>query len=96
MVGRAIDKAVDNVKRRLRLQHVLSLAQIIMPHRSTTYVWPFVTDAVAWSVCRSVRLSVTIVSPAKTAKPIEMPFGVWTREVSRKHMLDGGARGEYD
>jgi len=26
----------------------------------------------------SVGLSVTIVSPAKTAEPIEMPFGVWS------------------
>jgi len=37
-------------------------------------MWPIVTDGVAWSV----GLSVTIVSPAKTAKPIEMPFGLWT------------------
>ena len=35
-----------------------------------------VTDEVAWFVCRSVCLSVTIVSPAKTAEPIEMPCGV--------------------
>jgi len=34
-----------------------------------------VTDRVAWSV----GLSVTLVSPAKTAEPIEMPFGLWTR-----------------
>jgi len=33
-----------------------------------------VTD-LAWSVVRSV----TIVSPAKTAEPIEMPFGLRTR-----------------
>jgi len=37
-----------------------------------------VTDRVAWSVCLSVGLSicrsVTLVSPAKTAKPIEMPL----------------------
>jgi len=35
---------------------------------------PIVTDVVAWSV----GLSVTIVSPAKTAEPIEMPFGLRT------------------
>jgi len=44
---------------------------------------PVVTDRVAWSVCQSVGrslcLSVTAVSPAKTAEPIEMPFGIWTR-----------------
>jgi len=28
------------------------------------------------AVCRSVC---TILSPAETAEPIEMPFGVWTR-----------------
>jgi len=33
-----------------------------------------VTDREAWSVGRSV----TLVSPAKTAEPIEMPFG-WLR-----------------
>jgi len=36
------------------------------------------TDGVAWSLCWYVCLSVTTVSPAKTAKAIEMPFGVWT------------------
>ena len=44
-----------------------------------------VTDRVAWSV----GLSVTIVSPAKTAKPIEMPFGLWTGVGPRKYVLDG-------
>jgi len=28
---------------------------------------------------------------AKTAEPIEMPFGVWTPVGPRKHVLDGGA-----
>jgi len=32
-------------------------------------------DGKMWSVCRSV----TIVSPAKTAEPIEMPFGYGLR-----------------
>jgi len=31
------------------------------------------------SVGRSVCRSVTLVSPAKTAEPIEMPFGLWTQ-----------------
>jgi len=38
---------------------------IIRPHRNTT-----------WSVCLSVCLSVTVVSRAKTAAPIEVPFSV--------------------
>jgi len=29
--------------------------------------------------CLSVGLSVTLVSPAQTAGPIEMPFELWTR-----------------
>jgi len=40
---------------------------------------------VCWSVC----LSVTIVSPAKTAELIEMPFGMWTRVSPRDYVLDG-------
>jgi len=35
---------------------------------------PIITDGIVWSVCRSV----TIVSPAKMAEPIEIPFGLWT------------------
>ena len=40
-------------------------------------------------VCLSVGLSVTIVSPAKTAEPIEMPFGAWTMMGPRKRASDG-------
>ena len=43
-------------------------------------------------VCRSVRLSVTIVSPAKTAEPIEMPFGIGTWAGPRNRVLGGRAR----
>jgi len=46
---------------------------------------PAVTDREARSVCRSVM----IVSPAKTADPIEMSFGLWTRVSPKKHVLDG-------
>jgi len=48
-------------------------------------MWPIVTDGVAWFLC----LSVKIVSPAKTAEPTEMPFGLWTRMGSRNHVLEG-------
>jgi len=37
-----------------------------------------------------VGLSVTLVSPAKTAESIEMPFGLWARMGRRNHVLDGG------
>jgi len=39
----------------------------------------------------SVSLTVTVVSLAKTAEPIEMSFGAWTRVGPAKHVLDGGA-----
>jgi len=52
---------------------------IIKPHRSTTYA----DVAYRYSmVCRSV-------CPAKSAEPIEMPFGLWNRVGRRKHVLDG-------
>jgi len=43
---------------------------------------PTVTDRVAWSVGLSVC--------AKTAEPIEMPFGLWARMGRSNHVLDGG------
>jgi len=39
-------------------------------------------------VCQSVRLSVTLVSIAKTAEPIEMSFGLTTRVGPGNHVLD--------
>jgi len=51
---------------------------------------PVATDLVAWSVGLSVRLFVTLVSPAETAAPIEMPFWLRTRVGPRNHVLDGG------
>jgi len=47
---------------------------------------PIVTDRVAWPV----GLSVTLVSPAKMAEQVEMPFGLWTRVGPGHHVLDGG------
>jgi len=47
---------------------------------------PILTDRVAWSV----GLSVTLVSPAKTAAPIELPFGLRTWVGPGNHVLDGG------
>jgi len=45
-----------------------------------------VTDRVAWSVSRSV----TPVSLAKTAEPIQMLFGLRTRVGAGNYALDGG------
>jgi len=47
---------------------------------------PIVTNGVVWSV----SLSVTLESPVKTAKPIEMLFGLKTRVGPGNHVLDGG------
>jgi len=47
---------------------------------------PIVTDRVAWSVGRSV----TLLSPAKMAQPIEMLFGLWAWMGPRHHVLHGG------
>jgi len=51
------------------------------------------TDGAVWSVCLSVSRSATISNPAKTAEPIEMPFGAWTRVAPSNHvgLLDGGS-----
>jgi len=47
-------------------------------------MWPIATGRVVWSLGRFV----TIVSPAKTAEPNEMPFGVWTWVDTRNNILD--------
>jgi len=55
----------------------------------TTYVnaaYCHYRPIVAWSVC----LSVTMVIPAETAEPIEMPFALWTLVGPRYHVLDRG------
>jgi len=46
---------------------------------------PIITDPVAWSV----GLSVTLVSPTKTAEPIEMLFRLRTRLGPGNHVLNG-------
>jgi len=46
---------------------------------------PIITDPVAWFVGLSVGLCVTLVSAAKTAAPIGMPFGSWAGMGRRNH-----------
>jgi len=48
-------------------------------------MWPIVTDPVARYVCQSV----TLVSTAKMAEPIQIPFGLWAWMGPRDHVLDG-------
>jgi len=90
-------RCYDNIAPNAKCQRVLVLALclfIIWPHRSTTYVDAAYCYRPSTAVCRSVCLSVcrpvTLVSPAKMAKPIKMPFGSRTRVGSRNHVLDGG------
>ena len=60
----------------------------------TTYVdavycyWP--SSVVGLSVGSSVSWPVTLVSPAKTAEPIDMPFVLRTQVGPRNNVLDGG------
>jgi len=50
---------------------------------------PIATD-IAWPVPVRVCVSVTAVSCAKTAEPIEMRFWLWTRVDQRNHVFGGG------
>jgi len=66
------------------------LNSICSPHRCTgvTYVNAALLLPTEYKrvVCRSLCRSITVVSRTKTAGPIEMPFGLRTRE----NVLDGG------
>ena len=44
----------------------------------------------------SVDRSVTVMSPVKTAEPIEMPFGLRTWVDPGNHVLDGGQDPPWD
>ena len=46
-------------------------------------------------VCLSVCRSITIVSPARAAEPIEMPFEMRTQVSPRNHVLDGCAHSTW-
>jgi len=62
----------------------------IRPHRSTTYVDVACCYQRSCMVCQSVGLSATLLSPAKTAATIEMPFGMRTWLGPGNHVLGGG------
>ena len=51
-----------------------SMVYIIRPHHSTVYV----DAAYCYRPSNVVCQSVTVMSPAKTAESVEMPFGLWT------------------
>jgi len=58
---------------------------IIRPHPASQY---YVRRCGLLLQTKQRGLSVTL-SPAKTAEPIEMPFGLRTRVSRRNHVLDG-------
>jgi len=63
-----------NVNRR----QFVRVKYIMRPHHSTTYVDAAYCYRPSSVVCLSVCWFVTLVSPARTAEPIEMPFGLRT------------------
>jgi len=59
--------------------------------RAYTFLDTDFMDSRTGSFCVNWLLILVAVSYAKTAEPIETPFGMWTRVGPRKHVLDGGA-----
>ena len=73
-----------------RWRHIpLHFSYIIRPHCCTTYVDAAYCYRPSSMVCQPVCRSFTVVSPAKMAKLIEMPFGLSTRVGLRDHVLGG-------
>jgi len=67
-----------------------SVVAVVRPHRPYyTYLDAVYSYQPSSVVCRSVGLSVTLASPAKTAEPIEMPFGLRTWVGPGNHALYG-------
>ena len=54
-----------------------------------------VIDTVAWSVCVSVCVLVTTVSPAETDKPIETPFGRLTERYMGREAESPSEKGHF-
>jgi len=77
-----------NFANRSRIDKVIAVVRVapFLTHGVCTSMRPVITDGVVWSV----SLSVTIMSPAKTTEPMEMPFGLWTVVGPSNHnKLDG-------
>ena len=64
---------------------VVVVGIIIRSHRLTTYLDATYCYRLSIVVCRSA----TVVTPGKTAEPIEIPFGLWTQVGLRNHILNG-------
>jgi len=83
------DSIANSRSRSLKINKAYSVVGIIRPHCNTTYVDGVYCYRPSSVVCRSVCRSVTLVSPAKTAEPIEMPFRLRTRVGQENHVIDG-------
>ena len=68
---------------------IASCKSVFRPHCRNSYRRPIATCVVACSVGLSVGLSRPY-EYWKTAEPIEVLFGMWTRVGPRKHVLDEG------
>jgi len=55
---------------------------------ASQYYEAYVDEAYCYRMSSVVCLSVTLVSPTKTAEPIEMPIGLWAR-VGWSYILHG-------
>jgi len=86
-------RLVTQSTRHKRAHNKATSCIIFQLHRSTTFVDVACCCRPSSVVCGSVGLSVcwsvTLVSPAKTAAPIEMPFGLWPWVGPGNHVLDG-------
>jgi len=58
---------------------LLKVCRLLLGRIAVLYVYATYCFRRSTVVCQSVCRSVTIVSHAKTAEPIEMPFGIWIR-----------------
>ena len=58
-------------------------------YKYSSFPFPFLCYRPNSVVCLSICLSVTLVSPEKTAEPIETPFGLRTSVGPGNHVSDG-------
>ena len=72
-------------KQFLKMSVGLGLGAVLWLHHSTTYVDAAYSYRPSSVVCRSV----TLVSPTKTAAPVELLFGLRTWVGPGNHVLDG-------
>jgi len=77
------------------LGHVYDRPHHLSPGRGFLPHWKcIIGQKRGWECAARAKYAIydcLLVSCAKTAEPIQMPFGTWTRVSARNHVLDGGA-----